>query len=476
MPEGNLIVNYLPHHFYEDDLRRLFSTVARPTYVKIMKNNMGVSKGFGFVNFATKEEAEMCLKIFNQFQITERKKLKVSWSRPGYRIGCNLHVKHIPRLWNENDVLKLFKPFGEIIDVRVLRFPNSIFNKEAGFVRFNDPQAAREAMQSLNGYRPPDFPECAIQIEIAHKDLKKIESRYGRRHYRKNHYKAQSNNLIALLMNLLGERKSIEQKLSDELMRLEQSGLQQGHSKEYVRLNVAWEHINQELHSQLQILHQSDPASAEMVARVDDTCATWMYHFMSEGQSNPHAMSAGSDPSFVDNMRFDRAQSFHNPQRPSPHHNGSDFDEHAAAIPASVPQKEEWPSVSKNRANGKETDSAGSSHSTAGFAKKSYHTEISNVDNSKPAKAPFSVGRCVFFSNFPPQFPEQVITSTFEAYSKVIKLKLEHDNNGQSLGMGCAMFETATQARRVCESLNETEFLDRKISLLMMPENTDSWD
>lgn len=439
-----------------------FSTVARPTYVKIMKNNMGVSKGFGFVNFATKEEAEMCLKIFNQFQITERKKLKVSWSRPGYRIGCNLHVKHIPRLWNENDVLKLFKPFGEIIDVRVLRFPNSIFNKEAGFVRFNDPQAAREAMQSLNGYRPPDFPECAIQIEIAHKDLKKIESRYGRRQYRKNHYKAQSNNLIALLMNLLAERKSIEQKLSDELMRLEQSGIQQGYSKEYVRLNVAWEHINQELHSQLQILHQNDPASAEMVARVDDTCATWMHHFMSEGQSNPHVMSAGSDPTFGDNMRFDRAESFHNTQRPPLHHSGKEFDEHSAAIPASVPQKEEWPSVNKSRAGGNKTDSVASSHS--------------NNDNSKPTQAPFTVGRCVFFSNFPPQFPEQVITSTFEAYSKVIKLKLEHDNNDQSLGMGCAMFETASQARKVCESLDETEFLDRKISLLMMPEKTNSWD
>jgi len=474
MPEGNLIINYLPHHFYEDDLRRLFSTVARPTYVKIMKNNMGVSKGFGFVNFATKEEAEMCLKIFNKFQITERKQLKVSWSRPGYRVGCNLHIKHIPRSWNEDDVLRLFKPFGEIIDVRVLRFPNSAFNKEAGFVRFNDPQAAREAVQALNGYRPPDFPECAIQIEIAHKDMKKIENRYNRRHYRKNHYKAQSNNLIALLMNLLGERKAIEQKLRDELVRLEQSGLQQGHSKEYVRLNVAWEQINQELHSQLRILHQSDPASAEMVARVDDTCASWLYHFMSEGQSNnPHGISPGSDPNF--GMPFDRVQSFHNPPRQSPHYSSKNFDERAAAIPASVLQKEEWPSVSKHSANGTETESVGSSNSAAGFAKKPYNTEIPDTDNNKLTQAASSVGRCVFFSNFPSQFPEQVITCTFEAYSKVIKLKLDYDNNGQSLGMGCAMFETASQARKVCECLNDTEFLDRKISLLVL-ENGDCWD
>jgi len=464
-----------------------------------MKNNMGVSKGFGFVNFATREEAEMCLKIFNKFQITDRKQLKVSWSRPGYRVGCNLHVKHIPRSWNEDDVLRLFKSFGEIIDVRVLRFPNSTFNKEAGFVRFNDPQAAREAVQALNGYRPPDFPECALQIEIAHKDMKKIENRCSRRHYRKNHYKAQSNNLIALLMNLLGERKASEQKLNDELMRLEQSGLQQGHSKEYVRLNVAWEQINQELHSQLQILHQSDPASAEMVARVDDTCATWLYHFISEGQSNPHAMSPGSDPNFGGHMSFDRAtrnegqhfdarvQSFHNPPRPPPHHHSSiNFDDRAAAIPVSALQKEEWPSVRKHSANGTETESVGSSHSAAGhlfskiektcFAKKSYNTEILNIDNNKLTQAASSVGRCVFFSNFPPQFPEQVITCTFEAYSKVIKLKLDYDNNGQSLGMGCAMFEIASQARKVCECLNDTEFLDRKISLLMMPENGNCWD
>lgn len=440
----NLIVNYLPHNFYEEDLEKLFSTVAKPTYVKIMKNNVGVSKGFGFVNFANREEAAACQQKFNKYQITDRKQLKVSWSRPGDRVGCNLHVKHIPREWKEDDLKKLFLPFGEIIDVRVLRFPNSVYNKESGFVRFNDPGEAREAARRLNGFRPSDHPECCIQIEIAHKDMKKIENRYNRIFWRESHLKHSGNSIVAVLMGLYAERKEFEfsiAKISSVHIPKSKEHLAILYQLEYQRKRIATE-----MKSQMRLLYHTDRSSADIMARVDDQCAVWLNELMGK----PVSPYRHSNPVLGVNYSSGYAipkQYVSNPYMPPKQLFASIQPQNAYA--ASGGQRSWYDNYqTKNDA----------------YSKSSTSPTSPRAREQHPCTGP-TFGDCIFFSNFPPEFPEDVIRSTFERYSHLSDLKMESDNNGSLLGMGYARFKTPSETRKVYDCLNGTKFLGRKVAL-----------
>jgi len=454
----NLIVNYLPHNFYEEDLEKLFSSVAKPTYVKIMKNNMGVSKGFGFVNFATRKEAELCQAKFNKYQITDRKQLKVSWSRPGDRVGCNLHVKHIPREWNEEDLKNLFLPFGEIIDVRVLRFPNSVFNKESGFVRFDNPGEAREAARRLNGYRPSDHPECCIQIEIAHKDMKKIENRYNRKFWRDNHLKHSGNSIVAVLMGLYGERKELEMAIAQASSSIHY-GKDKNHLVHLHQLQYSRKRVLTEMKTQLRLLYHTDPSSAEIVARVDDQCAIWLNELL-RGTSVPYRHNNSVLGASYGNEYAIGSQYASNPYVAQ--------QQTYATLPAQ--QSQYTSSIGGKRSwhdNYQKNHDAYSQSSTS-------HSSPRAREEHPCARKTFT--DCIFFSNFPPEFPEEVIKSTFERYSRLAQLKVEYDNNGALLGMGFARFKTPSETRKVHESLNGTEFLGRKVALKMSQEGDIPWN
>lgn len=61
----NLYVKNLAEDVTEDLLRDKFSRFGKVTSVVIMKNDMGKSKGFGFVNFESPEAAKKAVKALN---------------------------------------------------------------------------------------------------------------------------------------------------------------------------------------------------------------------------------------------------------------------------------------------------------------------------------------------------------------------------------------------------------------------------
>ena len=73
----DLIVNYLPTGLDEKMLESLFSYCGNVVDVRIMKHKSGTTRGFGFVTFATKSEADEAMERYNGFQIGH-KRLKVS--------------------------------------------------------------------------------------------------------------------------------------------------------------------------------------------------------------------------------------------------------------------------------------------------------------------------------------------------------------------------------------------------------------
>ena len=77
-----LYVGNLSYQATEDDLRQMFAGAGNVTSVAIItERETGRSKGFGFVEMATDEEAQRAQQMFNGHQLLNRS-LRVDLARP----------------------------------------------------------------------------------------------------------------------------------------------------------------------------------------------------------------------------------------------------------------------------------------------------------------------------------------------------------------------------------------------------------
>lgn len=153
---SNLIVNYLPLSFRERHIRKLFSQFGKIESCRVMRfaqDGRTLSKGYGFVDFSTRAEAEAAIKGLNGKNVLG-KNLKVGFAKPsGQRVKSNLFVTHIPSRWTETDLDKAFGLHGKIIERRILRDADG-GSRRSAFVRFDNNDQARKAIDKLNMWRP----------------------------------------------------------------------------------------------------------------------------------------------------------------------------------------------------------------------------------------------------------------------------------------------------------------------------------
>lgn len=168
---NNLIVRYLPLNLVEHDLHSLFSTVGTVDSVKLMRVKSG-SEGYGFVNFARKEDAERAIQFFDGYQISPRKTLRVSWSVPGKRVGCKVYVTNIPIHWDEHDFERAFQAKGLAEEVKLLAKRQG---RCSGFILFPKPEDARKAIELMDGVIPPNS-TMPLRVEIARRNARSIHN------------------------------------------------------------------------------------------------------------------------------------------------------------------------------------------------------------------------------------------------------------------------------------------------------------
>ena len=78
----NIYVGNLSYSVTEEDLNAMFAEFGDVSSAKlIMDRDTGRSKGFGFVEMASKEEARKAVQMFNNKEIRERK-ISVNLARP----------------------------------------------------------------------------------------------------------------------------------------------------------------------------------------------------------------------------------------------------------------------------------------------------------------------------------------------------------------------------------------------------------
>jgi RNA recognition motif-containing protein len=136
----------------EADLLQIFGQVGAVFSARICRLPSGQSTGAGYVNMARQEDAEAAIRQLNGMAIKGgRKPSRVLWNLhdPVAR-ASTLYVWNFDSTVTESMLHEKFSPFGPVISCRVMMDPQRMRSRCFGFVSFNNPHSARNAIQALD--------------------------------------------------------------------------------------------------------------------------------------------------------------------------------------------------------------------------------------------------------------------------------------------------------------------------------------
>jgi len=153
----NVYIKNLPDSVDDEKLRDLFEPHGPITSYKVMSDDSGKSRGFGFVAFESPDDAEKACDILNESEV-DGKKLYVGRAQKRQERqmdlkrrfeamkqermtryqGVNLYVKNLDDTIIDEQLRKEFQPYGTITSAKVMTEEGR--SKGFGFVCFSSPE------------------------------------------------------------------------------------------------------------------------------------------------------------------------------------------------------------------------------------------------------------------------------------------------------------------------------------------------
>ena len=159
----------------EDDIKEFFKKCGKVTYVKLLRNPDGTSKGRGFVKFDTEEAINKAVLLNNQDMMGRQIKVEIPRNQSDQQNGqpnnktsfinriqnenkgeesTNVIVRNLPFTFDENNLSQLFEGCGDIVRVRIIKGEDGN-SRGFGFVDFSSVEFARVAInksgEKVNG-------------------------------------------------------------------------------------------------------------------------------------------------------------------------------------------------------------------------------------------------------------------------------------------------------------------------------------
>ncbi|XP_072227072.1 polyadenylate-binding protein 1b isoform X1 [Leuresthes tenuis] len=152
----------------DEKLRELFSQYGNAMSIRVMTDDGGKSRGFGFVSFERHEDAQKAVDEMNGKELNgkliyvgraqkkverqtelKRKFEQMKQDRMTRYQGVNLYVKNLDDGIDDERLRKEFSPFGTITSAKVMMEGGR--SKGFGFVCFSSPEEATKAVTEMNG-------------------------------------------------------------------------------------------------------------------------------------------------------------------------------------------------------------------------------------------------------------------------------------------------------------------------------------
>ncbi|CAL4124973.1 unnamed protein product, partial [Meganyctiphanes norvegica] len=165
----NVFIKNFGSELDDEKLKEIFSTFGEITSHKVMRDEAGKSKGFGFVAFSCPEEAEKAVEALHGKEINgkplfvgqakkiaqRRAELKkkfeeIKLERITRYQGVNLYVKNLDTAIEDDRLQQEFSPYGTITSAKIMQEENGR-SKGFGFVCFSSAEEATRAVTEMNG-------------------------------------------------------------------------------------------------------------------------------------------------------------------------------------------------------------------------------------------------------------------------------------------------------------------------------------
>ena len=152
---GNIFVKNLGINTRSKDLCGFFSQYGRILSCRVKYGANNVCRGYGYVQFDSKEAAEKAIGEVQGREFQGRKlevcAFKARMTRNSNPLAyTNLFVKWIPKTYTKEQLEALFAPYGKITSAIVIKeSPDLPLNKGFGFVCFDKSQEAKAAEEAL---------------------------------------------------------------------------------------------------------------------------------------------------------------------------------------------------------------------------------------------------------------------------------------------------------------------------------------
>jgi len=155
---GNVFIKNLDRSIDNKALYDTFSTFGNILSCKIMTDEQGNSKGYGFVHFETNEAAEQAIKNVNNMLLNDKKVYvgmfmsKTQRSEvysEATRKFTNVFVKNFGDSMDDNKLKDMFEKYGDITSAVCAKADDGK-SKGFGFVNFKEPEAAERAVKALH--------------------------------------------------------------------------------------------------------------------------------------------------------------------------------------------------------------------------------------------------------------------------------------------------------------------------------------
>ena len=193
-----LYINNLPEKYTTANLKDLCNEYGKVESCNIFIDNLG--KNFGIVQFSSEQEAKDVLNKLNKKEINGKilnvKSYQTKFEHKQYlqnntqrlneeNVNCNLHIRNIPLTAKEDDLIKIFGKYGNVLSARIEKIKKDnndgkieLVSKGFGYVSFDNPESAKNAIEALNGKYLPGY-ESWSRTLIIELFMTKYERQYA---------------------------------------------------------------------------------------------------------------------------------------------------------------------------------------------------------------------------------------------------------------------------------------------------------
>uniref|UniRef100_A0A672M9V2 Polyadenylate-binding protein n=1 Tax=Sinocyclocheilus grahami TaxID=75366 RepID=A0A672M9V2_SINGR len=164
----NVYIKNFGEDMDDEKLREVFNKFGPALSIRVMTDDSGKSRGFGFVSFERHEDAQRAVDEMNGKELNgkqvyvgraqkkgerqtelKRKFEQMKQDRMTRYQGVNLYVKNLDDGLDDERLRKEFAPFGTITSAKVMMEGGR--SKGFGFVCFSSPEEATKAVTEMNG-------------------------------------------------------------------------------------------------------------------------------------------------------------------------------------------------------------------------------------------------------------------------------------------------------------------------------------